>query len=82
VVDASGESVGSVTDLLFGADDQVDHAIIDVGGFLGFGAKSVAIPLDELTVAEGDEEVMLNTTREQLDAMPEWSRGEDGWMSN
>ncbi len=82
VLDATGESVGSVTDLLLGADDQVDHAIIDVGGFLGFGAKSVAIPMDELTIAEGDGEVVLDTTRDALDAMPEWSRGDDGWMSN
>ena len=82
VVDATGDSVGSVTDLLFGADDQIDHAIIDVGGFLGFGAKSVAIPMDQMTIAEGDGEVVLNTTRAQLDAMPEWSRSNDGWMSN
>ena len=82
VVDASGDSVGSVTDLLFGADDQVDHAIIDVGGFLGFGAKSVAIPLDDLTIAEGDGEVVLDKTRDELDAMSEWRRGDDGWMSN
>ena len=82
VVDASGDSVGSVTDLLFGADDQVDHAIIDVGGFLGFGAKSVAIPLDDLTIAEGDGEVVLDKTRDELDAMSEWTRGDDGWMSN
>jgi sporulation protein YlmC with PRC-barrel domain len=82
VVDASGDSVGSVTDLLFGADDQVDQAIIDVGGFLGFGAKSVAIPLDDLTIAEGDGEVVLNKTRDELDAMSEWTRGDDGWMSN
>jgi sporulation protein YlmC with PRC-barrel domain len=82
VVDAAGDSVGSVTDLLFGADDRVDHAIVDVGGFLGFGAKSVAIPLDELTIAEGDGEVVVNLTRDELDAMPEWTRGDDGWMSN
>jgi sporulation protein YlmC with PRC-barrel domain len=82
VVDATGENVGSVTDLLLGDNDQVDHAIIDVGGFLGFGAKSVAIPLDELAIAEGDGEVVVNTTRDQLDAMPEWSRSDEGWMSN
>ncbi len=80
VVDTTGESVGPVTDLLLGDNNQVDHAIIDVGGFLGFGAKSVAIPLDELMIAEG--EVVLDTTRDQLDLMPEWSRGDEGWMSN
>jgi sporulation protein YlmC with PRC-barrel domain len=82
VVDATGDNVGSINDLLFGADNQIDHAVVDVGGFLGFGARSVAIPLAELNIAHGDDEVVINMTREQLDAMPEWTRGDDGWFAN
>jgi sporulation protein YlmC with PRC-barrel domain len=82
VVDAEGENVGSIDDLLLGEDGQIDHAIVDVGGFLGFGAKSVAIPLDELQVAPEQDQVLVTITREQLDAMPEWQRGDEGWMAN
>ena len=81
VVDVEGESVGSVADLLLTADDAVDRAIIDVGGFLGFGSKPVAIGLDRLTIAEGDGEVVVDVTREELEAMPEWQRDEDGWFT-
>jgi sporulation protein YlmC with PRC-barrel domain len=81
VVDASGEDVGEVNDLLIAADNTVDRAIIDVGGFLGFGAKPVAIEIDRLTVAEGDGEVVLDATREELDAMPAWQPSEDGWFT-
>ena len=82
VVDAAGENVGSVNDLLFGNENQVDHAILDVGGFLGFGAKSVAIPIEELQVAPDQDRVVVNLTRDQLDAMPEWQRGDEGWLAN
>jgi sporulation protein YlmC with PRC-barrel domain len=81
VVDAEGESVGSVVDLLLTADDAVDRAIIDVGGFLGFGSKLVALGLDRLTIAEGVGEVVVDVTREELEAMPEWQQDEDGWFS-
>lgn len=81
VVDASGEDVGEVNDLLIADDNTVDRAIIDVGGFLGFGAKPVAIEMDRLTVAEGDGEVVLDATREELDAMPAWQPSEDGWFT-
>jgi sporulation protein YlmC with PRC-barrel domain len=81
VVDDRGESVGSVSDLLLTADNAIDRAIIDVGGFLGLGAKPVAIELDRLTIAEGDGEVMVDVTREELEAMSEWQQDEDGWFS-
>jgi sporulation protein YlmC with PRC-barrel domain len=82
VVDAAGENVGSIDDLLLGEDDQVDHAIVDVGGFLGFGAKSVAIPIEEISVSPDQDQVVTNMTRDQLDAMPEWQRGDEGWLAN
>lgn len=82
VVDAHGDSVGSVSDLLIAEDNQVDRAIIDVGGFLGFGAKPVAVDIDRLTIAEAEGEVILDVTREELDAMPEWQAADDGWFTD
>jgi sporulation protein YlmC with PRC-barrel domain len=82
VVDAEGETVGSINAFLLDQDGQIDHAIVDVGGFLGFGAKSVAIPVEELQVGPDQDEVVVAMTREQLDAMPEWRRGEEGWLAN
>ncbi|UXN76159.1 PRC-barrel domain-containing protein (plasmid) [Devosia sp. A8/3-2] len=72
---------------IYGADDhkvgKVDHvhgsgpssvAIIDVGGFLGIGAKPVAVPLSDLEfMKDGDGEVHAVTawTKDQLKEMPE-----------
>ena len=82
VVAAEGEGVGSVADLLIGPDNTVDRAIIDVGGFLGFGGKTVAIDIDRLTVAEGDGEVVVDLTSDELDAMPEWQADDEGWFTD
>ncbi|WP_104668809.1 PRC-barrel domain-containing protein [Ensifer adhaerens] len=72
---------------VYGADDDkvgtVDHlhgvgengtAIIDVGGFLGIGAKPVAVPLADLDFMrddDGDVHATTTWTKDQLKEMPE-----------
>lgn len=69
---------------IYGADDhkvgKVDHvhgnstAIIDVGGFLGIGAKPVAVPLSDLSFMRdehGDIHAVTTWTKDQLKDMPE-----------
>lgn len=72
---------------IYGADDhkvgKLDHvhgsganstAIIDVGGFLGIGAKPVAVPLIDLEFmrdADGDVHAVTSWTKDQLKEMPE-----------
>ncbi|MGO1076756.1 PRC-barrel domain-containing protein [Inquilinus sp. CA228] len=72
VSNANGESIGETSDVLVGKDSKtVDAVVIDVGGFLGIGSKSVAIPLDKLTIgARPDEGVKTAMTKEQLEALP------------
>lgn len=72
---------------VYGADDhkvgKVDHVhgagvgatvIIDVGGFLGIGAKPVAVPLSDLDFMrneEGEVHAVTTWTKDQLKDMPE-----------
>jgi hypothetical protein len=72
---------------IYGADDhkvgKLDHihgagpggaAIIDVGGFLGIGAKPVSVPLIDLEFMrdeDGDVHAVTSWTKDQLKAMPE-----------
>jgi sporulation protein YlmC with PRC-barrel domain len=81
VVDSEGESVGEVSDLIIGSDDVVRHAIVEVGGFLGFGAKTTAIDLEHATVDESKGEVILDISRAEIDAMPEYQRDDEGWFT-
>jgi ribosomal 30S subunit maturation factor RimM len=72
---------------IYGADDhkvgKVSHlhgtgpstqVVIDVGGFLGIGAKPVAVPLTDLEFMrdeDGDVHAVTAWTKESLKAMPE-----------
>lgn len=76
VRDASDASIAEVQDLVLTAEGQVTDVVLDVGGFLGMGAKRVAIPMDSLTVAQADGGALrlwVNMTKEQLEALPEYS---------
>ena len=50
--------------------------MIDVGGFLGLGEHSVAVPMEDLTImrtAEGDNlRVYIDATEEALESQPEY----------
>ncbi|MCX7645834.1 MAG: PRC-barrel domain-containing protein [Rhodobacteraceae bacterium] len=74
VYDVEDRRIGSVSDLIVGADDVLTDAVVDVGGFLGIGAKPVAIPMGELSIlhrADGDEiRIYVPMTRDALEAMP------------
>lgn len=73
VRDASDSAIAEVSDLVLTAEGQVTHVVLDVGGFLGIGARSVALPMERLTVAQSGDSVSLwvDMTREELEALPE-----------
>lgn len=47
-------SIGSVSDLLFDGTGKVIGVVIGVGGFLGIGAKNVAIDMSAVNVVPAD----------------------------
>ena len=47
--------IGSVDDLIVGQDGKISEAVLSVGGFLGIGAKLVAVPYDQLRFEERTE---------------------------
>ena len=48
VYNAQNENVGSINDLLVDKSGNIKAAVISVGGFLGMGARLVAVPFDEM----------------------------------
>ena len=49
VYDASDQRVGKIEDMLVDHDGKVEIVVIGVGGFLGIGAKDVAVPFKALS---------------------------------
>lgn len=73
VVDSKGDSIGSVENMLISDPDNVQYAIISVGGFLGIGDKLVAVPVTNLQMNTDQDNVMLkNITEEDLKNAPEF----------
>lgn len=73
--DTDAEFVGNITDLVLDEGQAVSHVITDVGGFLGIGQKSVAIPTDAFTLfsdADGNLQGHVTMTREEIEALPEY----------
>lgn len=75
VYDAAEDNIGTVTDLVLDGDASISHILVDVGGFLGMGSHTVALPVEDVSIMWNDQNddvlVHVQTTREQLEAMPE-----------
>jgi ribosomal 30S subunit maturation factor RimM len=74
VTNAADETMGSVKDLVISRDNNVLHAILSVGGFLGIGETLVAVPYDKLQIhrVDGRVRVMYNTTKAEVEHMPKF----------
>jgi len=70
------EVVGDINDIIVNTDGTVQGVVIGVGGFLGLGEKNVAVTMKSLTLMpETDGSVprlVLNSTKEELEAAPEF----------
>lgn len=74
------EEIGNVTDVVFNEQGQMSAVVIGVGGFLGIGEKSVAVPFDALqfvVAADNTERWVVETTAEALNGAPEFVWEED-----
>jgi len=70
-------TIGSVGDIAMSDQGQVDAIIVDVGGFLGIGAKPVAVTMDNLQFMRdpaGRPTLTTLFTREQLRGAPEYKK--------
>lgn len=74
VYNPEGEFIGSIEDLILDQEDgAVNAAIVSFGGFLGFGAKEIAVDWSELEINYDGNEITLAITREEAEAAPEYS---------
>ena len=78
VYDRDNTNLGTINELLVGADGKITDAVVDVGGFLGMGARPVSMKFDDLTVLRqdgGDDlRIYVDATKETLEAMPAYEK--------
>ena len=72
--------VGDINDLRIDSNGNIVSVIVGVGGFLGLGAKDVALPFNEFSFGRdgaGNVVVTAKVTKERLQSAPEWKKPED-----
>lgn len=77
-LDQDWDDVGEINDLLLGGDGEVKAVLLDIGGFLGLGEKTIAVDMSELTFipdegAAGDYFVTVALSRDALEAAAEFT---------
>jgi hypothetical protein len=69
------DDVGEINDVILGRDGQIKAVILGVGGFLGIGEKSVAIPMQDVKFVKngdgaGDFFLVVNANKDVLTSAP------------
>lgn len=73
VVTLSGDEVGQIREVGKSPEHEERVATIDVGGFLGVGEKTIAVPLSKLHRSEADgERVRISMMRTAIESQPEF----------
>src|SRR5207302_2646602 len=76
VVNPSGDKLGKVDDL--GVDvssSRISYVVLSSGGILGIGDKLIAIPPGRFKFSDDAKQLVLNSTKEKLEAAPQFERG-------
>ncbi|TGS11481.1 PRC-barrel domain containing protein [Mesorhizobium sp. M2E.F.Ca.ET.209.01.1.1] len=77
VYGANDAKIGTIGDVVLTPENKPDAVVIDVGGFLGIGAKEVAVGMDKLkfmTDKDGNKYLYTNFTKEQLQAQTAYDK--------
>ena len=81
VVNKSGETVGTVDDLIVGQGGQIEGIVMGVGGVLGVGSKQIGVRLGALKISTADGKTTItlaDATKEMLGAIGAYQRATSG----
>jgi hypothetical protein len=70
VLDATGEQVGDIEDVILDEANQLVGVVVATGGFLGIGKRSVGVELDMLKPSTEPVGYVISLSRAELEAAP------------
>jgi sporulation protein YlmC with PRC-barrel domain len=76
------DNVGEVNDVILGRNGQIKAVVLGVGGFLGIGEKSVAVPMQDIKFVKNGEDagdffLVVNANKDALTNAPAYVARED-----
>jgi len=74
VANSQGDTIGRIAHLILDQDHRVVGTVLSIGGFLGLGSKSVAVPWKSVQIEQrnGKDVAVLDMTSEELANAPEF----------
>ena len=79
IKNADGDTIGEIKSIYINKDGKVDSVMVGVGGFLGVGDREVRIAWSDLKITDNGEKVMVNMTKDELKAKPEYKYKNESW---
>jgi hypothetical protein len=80
VLGADNQKIGDVSDILFDKSGKIEAYVVSVGGFLGMGAKEVALAPSAFDVVPGSNgaapKLKISMTKDELKAAQNFARYE------
>lgn len=70
------ETVGTIAALLISTDARIKGIVLDIGGFLGIGARQVVVPMERLSMNGADVRLQQGS-RDSLRSLPPYQRSRD-----
>ena len=84
VYDPSDKKIGEIKDVLIGSDGKVAALIIEVGGFVGAGAKDVAVPFTDVKGTKKNDKwyLTMEANKDELKNAPgmKYDRTSTRWV--
>lgn len=70
-----GDHIGDVQDLLMARGSGATRfVVVETGAVLGMGGRNVLVPYDSFRWDDANERLVLSSSKEQLEAMPEFNQ--------
>jgi len=77
VVDAQGEEIGDIADVVIDLQSgKVHAAVVEFGGVMGVGAKNYAFPLSEFQPGKTKDQLVLNVDKQKLENTEGFAKGQ------
>ena len=72
VYDPSDKKIGEIKDVLITSDGKIAAFIVEVGGFIGAGAKDVAVPFSDVKGTKKNDKwyLTMNASKDELKNAP------------
>ena len=79
IKNADGDTIGEIKSIYIDKNGKVDSVMVSVGGFLGVGDREVRVAWSDLKISGNGEKVMVNMTKDELKAKPEYRYRNESW---